>query len=109
MPSHNGPTNPRTNPNSKQHKSTTQEARDLAYLRSLGRTVCGDRADSPLETDGWSVVDGPQKLPEEPVLHLEIRMVRTLPSDGSWATRTMGMVRDGGGGRTVRKLPATKT
>jgi hypothetical protein len=35
-----------TNPNSKQHGSTTQEAKDLGNLRCLGRTVRGDRANS---------------------------------------------------------------
>jgi hypothetical protein len=36
-----------TNPNSKQHGSTTKEAKDLGNLRCLGRTVRGALADSP--------------------------------------------------------------
>jgi exo-beta-1,3-glucanase (GH17 family) len=35
------------NPNSKQHKSTTQEAKDLSNLHSLGRTVRMEGADCP--------------------------------------------------------------
>jgi hypothetical protein len=37
----------RTNPNSKQHGSTTQEAKDLGNLHSLGRTVRVEGADYP--------------------------------------------------------------
>jgi hypothetical protein len=36
-----------TNPNSKQHESTTQEAKDLGNLQSLGQTVCMEGADCP--------------------------------------------------------------
>jgi hypothetical protein len=35
------------NPNSKQHGSTTQEAKDLGNLQSPRRTIRGDRTDSP--------------------------------------------------------------
>jgi hypothetical protein len=50
-----------TNPNSKQHRSATQKAKDLDNLHSLGRnvcvegrTVCGDRADRPQAQGGPS-------------------------------------------------------
>jgi hypothetical protein len=36
-----------TNPNSKQHESATQEAKDLGNLWCLGQTVRGDWADGP--------------------------------------------------------------
>jgi hypothetical protein len=51
--SHNRPTNPRNNPNSKQYGSATQEAKDLGNLRCLGQTVCGGRADGPRGLGGW--------------------------------------------------------
>jgi hypothetical protein len=45
--SHNGHTNPRNNPNTTQSRSTTQEAKDLANLRSHWRAVRNVRAEGP--------------------------------------------------------------
>jgi hypothetical protein len=36
-----------TNPNSKQHESATQEAKDLGNLQCLGRTARGALVDGP--------------------------------------------------------------
>jgi hypothetical protein len=43
-----------TKPNSKQHRSATQEAKDLGNLRCLGRTVRMDQADCPRGPGGLS-------------------------------------------------------
>jgi hypothetical protein len=71
-----------TNPNSKQHGSTTQEAKDLGDLYSLGRTVCEHRADR-------------LKMPPDlPVLHLEKWTIHALPVDHPRVTRTARTVHD---------------
>jgi hypothetical protein len=50
-----------TNPNSMQYRSTTQEAKDLGNLHSLGRTVRVEVADcprgprGPYESTGWTI------------------------------------------------------
>jgi hypothetical protein len=58
-----------TNPNSKQHRSATQEAEDLGNLRSPRRTV----------RDG--LADGLKLQPEQQVLHLEKWTVCGHPAD----------------------------
>jgi hypothetical protein len=85
-----------TNPNSKQHGSTTQEANDLGNLRGQGRTVRGDWADGPCEP-GWSAGQGRMVRKSEQNLQyapLKNRTVRVQLSDGPRVTRTARMVRD---------------
>jgi hypothetical protein len=47
-----------TNPNSKQHGSATQEAKDLGNLQSLGRNVRMEEADYPRGSGGPSTSSG---------------------------------------------------
>jgi hypothetical protein len=47
-----------TNPNSKQHGSATQEAKDLGNRRSPRRTIRGDWVDSPRGMGGRSAGQG---------------------------------------------------
>jgi hypothetical protein len=103
-----------TNPNSIQHGSTTQRAKDLGNLESTRRTVRSVRADCPRGGRGLSArrvrtvreegTDHPKMLPEPPVLHREKRTVRDGPVDrpprhGPSDTLV----------RTVHKLHAPKT
>jgi hypothetical protein len=78
-----------TNPNSKRHESTTQEANDLGNLHSLGRTVRGAR-----QTVCKHRTDRPKMPPDLPVLHLEKRIVCALPADHTRETRAVRTVRD---------------
>jgi hypothetical protein len=81
----------RTNSNSKQHWSATQEAKDLDNLRSLGRTVRMDWADLSRGSGRPSTrirrtvrrygADRPKLPPEPLVLHLKKQTVRALPAD----------------------------
>jgi hypothetical protein len=47
-----------TNPNSKQHESATQEAKDLGNLHSLGRTIRVEGVDCPWGKGGLSASTG---------------------------------------------------
>jgi hypothetical protein len=70
-----------TNPRQSQSESETQESKDLAIMRSLGQTVRGVLA------------DGLKKNPDQPLQHLKIRTIRTLPGDGPGVTCAVRTIR----------------
>jgi hypothetical protein len=65
-----------TNPNRKQHGNTTEEAKDLADLHSLGRIVRVEAADCPRGPGGLS-----ENATRTSSLHLKKRTVCPLPTD----------------------------
>jgi hypothetical protein len=72
-----------TNPNTKQHRSATQEAKNLGDLHSLGRTV---RVGGGIVRGGMRTVrkhraGHPKMAPKLPVLHLKKRTIRPQPAD----------------------------
>jgi hypothetical protein len=82
-----------TSPNPKQHRSATQQAKDLGNLQCLGWTVRMDQANFLWELGGlsagaWRTVrrftaDCPKKPPEPLVAPPKIWTVHTLPLDHS--------------------------
>jgi hypothetical protein len=72
-----------TNPNSKQHRSATQEAKDLGNLQSPGRTVHmgGGLSARARRTFRKLRVYYPKIPPEPPVLHIEKQIVFARPVD----------------------------
>jgi hypothetical protein len=69
-----------TNPNSKQHGSATQEAKDLGNLRSPKQTVRGDQVDSPRGGGGRSAGQGRTVRKWKPNLHCAPSKNRTIAS-----------------------------
>jgi hypothetical protein len=68
--SHNRPTNPRNKHKRSRSESETQEAKNLAALRSTRRTIRKHRADRPRGLGGFrgAAVDRPKITPEPLVL-----------------------------------------
>jgi hypothetical protein len=98
--SHNRPTNRRNKPQLKatrKRNSRSKGLRQSAVPGADGPRCPGGQSARSRQTVREVAADDPKMKPEQPVLHLEIRTVRTLPSDGLRATRAT---------RTVRKPQA---